>query len=45
MSTICIFRIFYIGDLSSCQFRDLPITNGGWMMDGGIVNGEKIRYL
>ena len=27
VSTICIFRIFYIGDLGSCQFRDLPIIS------------------
>ena len=29
MSTICIFRIFDIGDLRSCQFRDLLIIDKG----------------
>ena len=39
MSTICIFRIFDIGDLRSCQFRDLPI-HGSLEGVGGLKTNE-----
>ena len=39
MSTICIFRIVDIGDLRSCQFRDLPI-HGSLEGVGGLKTNE-----